>query len=222
MIKLKGLAIKWANSAGIRVPKKYLGREATVLIAENPSLNQSFVYGPVISMECYGYSLLKPDNFAPQLLSLKAVRFNEYTYNGEKIKIMAPEEIILHLLESPNFKSILGIPVMLAHSKKIDFQYLKERADMQFIGYLFETTQTLLNKYNLNKKLSLQMEKQLKLFPRPTKTKVFTKEAQKIFKKAKHPKKLKAFEQDSLMKKWKILFMPSQRRFEEVFKLYLK
>ena len=96
MIRFRKRVIEWGNSAGVYVPRKYVGRTAYVQVLEEPKLSERYVYGVVISMECYGYGLLKPDNFAPELRSEAALKgYNTFSYKGEEIKIMLPEDIYL-------------------------------------------------------------------------------------------------------------------------------
>ena len=145
MIKFKKRVIEWGNSAGVYVPRKYVGKSAYIQILEEPKLSERYVYGIVISMECCGYGLLKPDSFAPELHSQTELKgYNIFNYDGEEIKIMLPEDIILELItKNPDFRLTKGIPVMLSTStKRIDFNYLVAEAQKaekaEFLGYILE------------------------------------------------------------------------------------
>jgi hypothetical protein len=230
MIELQKKVIEWGNSAGIYVPRRYIGKTALIHIEERPKFSEQFIYGPFISMDCYGYGLLKPSNFAPELKNESELKgYNIINYNGEEIKIMLPEDIIIDLLtKNQNFRLIQGIPIMLRnYHKRIDFKYIYEKLKKDnkegFLGYLLEITINILKKNNIR----LDLIKELKLFTKKIKTKnqkinFLTDEQKQIYYKTKQREKICSTKRDMLMKKWHVAYFPSLKEFNEVFDLYAK
>src|SRR3989338_2280390 len=172
MIRFEKRVIGWGNSAGVYVPRQHIGKWANVQILEEPKLSERYVYGVTISMECYGYAMLKPDSFAPELHSQAGLKgFNLAEYCGEEIKIMLPEDVILELLtKEPAFRLIRGIPVILHNYKKygkaIDFSYLiskaKEADKAELLGYVLEACLKIFSKYRIRKELQAELKSAMK------------------------------------------------------------
>lgn len=234
MIKIQKRVIGWGNSAGVYVPRKYIGREVIIKILEKPKLSTKFIYGITISMECYGFSLIKSDNFKPELYNEKELKgYNIWDYDEEEIKITSPEDIILKLLtKKQDFRLIKGIPIILYKYKKtIDFNYLiekcKESDKIEFLGYLLNITNNILKKYklrgDLRRKISSIIRNMNKIKEIRSKTKkiqFLNKELERIYKKTKKPEKIESTKRDKLMKKYNIAYFPKQKEFEEVFEIY--
>ena len=166
MITLNKRVIRWGNSAGVYIPRRYIGRDVSIQILERPKLSTSYIYGITISMECYGYNLIKPENFKPELYSEKELKgYSLYNYGEEDIKIMLMEDIILEsLLKKQDFRLIMGIPIILFNYKKnIDFGYLIENLEKEkkteFLGYILDITLNILKKFDLR----LDLQKELKM-----------------------------------------------------------
>ncbi len=230
MLTFKKEIIEWGNSAGIYVPRKYIGKTALIQIEERPKLSERYVYGPFISMECYGYELLKPDSFAPELKNKSELKgYNMINYNGEEIKIMLPDDIIIELLiKNQNFRLIQGIPIMLRNYRKhIDFEYiygkLKEDHKESFLGYLLEATIIILKKNRVRMDLIREFDSFLKKIKiRRQKIHFLNDEYEQIYYKTKQKEKTRSTKREMLMKKWGIAYFPSLKEFNEVFDVYAK
>jgi len=228
MIQIRKRVIEWGNSAGIYIPRKYLGREALIQILNEPKLSTSYIYGIVISMECYGYRLIKPDNFKPALYNEKELKgYNTCNYNEEEIKIMLIEDIIFELLiKKQDFRLIKGISIIIyKYEKNIDFRYLInkfEKAEkIEFLGYLLNITLNIFEKYSLKNHLKDELTNVTKKIRIKKKgIKFLNKELEHIYKKTKNPEKIESTKRNKLMKKWNIAYFPKQKEFEEVFEIY--
>jgi len=233
MIRLKKRIIRWGNSAGIYVPKEHIGKWANVQILEEPRLSEQYVYGTAISMECYGYALLKPESFAPDMRSISDMKScNTFNYCGEEIKIMLPEDIILELItKNPDFKLLKGIPVMLfKYEKRTDFSYMIAKAleagKGEFLGYILEIILKIFYGHNVRKELQTELKaavKKIKIkanIEPGSKIKFLSSELERIYYSTKSPERVESTKRDHLMKKWNIAYMPKEKEFEETFTLY--
>jgi hypothetical protein len=228
MIELQKKVIEWGNSAGIYVPRKYLGRTLTIKIPEEESLTSKFIWGPEISMECYGYKLLRPSNYRPSLYSLEDFKqWNTWQYGKELINIMLPEDNILLFLQEPSQSRLfLGVPVMLRHYRKaIDFTYLTEEAKKlgkeAFLGYLLEITLLLFQKFSIRKDFQKTMQRCLRTLHAQKGAMQFLRpDLERIYKKTKYPERIEATKRDALMKKWNIAYIEHLHEFERIFELY--
>lgn len=226
MIEIQKKVIEWGNSAGVYVPRKYLGKAVNIQILEQPRLSDRYIYGITISMECYGYKLLKPESFVPELHSERELKaYNPCNYEGEEIKIMLPEDIILELItKNPDSRLIKGIPVMLDnYKKKIDFDYMAGKANKkEFLGYLLEITLRIFEKKNLRKDLQEKIKMAIyKIKVGKGRIKFLTKELEDIYHKTKNPEAIESTKRDSLMRKWNIAYIAKEKEFEEVFDLFI-
>lgn len=230
MLTFKKEIIEWGNSAGIYAPRKYIGKTALIQIEEGPKLSEQYIYGPFISMECYGYELLKPDSFAPELKIKSELKgCNMTDYNGEEIKIMLPDDIIIDLLtKKQNFRLIHGIPIILRNYRKhIDFEYiyekLKEDHKESFLGYLLEVTISILKKNKIRLDFIKECDSFLKKIKiRGHKIHFLNDEHKQIYYKTKQRERILSTKLDTLMKKWRIAYFPSLKEFSEVFDMYAK
>jgi len=228
MIQIKKIVIEWGNSAGVYIPRKYLGKEALIQILEKPRLSTSYIYGIMISIECYGYRLIKPDNFKPELHNEKELKgYNIYNYNGEEIKIMLIEDIILELLiKKQDFRLIKGIPIIIyKYEKNIDYEYLinnlRKAKKIEFLGHLLDTTSNILKKYNLRNNLRKKLTNIIKKIGiKKKEIKFLNEELRRIYKKTKNPEKIESTKRDGIMKKWNIAYFPKQKEFEDIFEVY--
>jgi len=226
MIEIQKRVIEWGNSAGVYVPRKYLGKAVNLQILEKPRLSDRYIYGITISMECYGYKLLKPDSFVPDLHSETELKlYNMCNYESEGIKIMLPEDIILELItKNQDSRLIKGIPVMLNnYKKKIDFDYLTDKAKekKEFLGYILEITLRIFEKNKLRKDLQENIKRAVyKINIDKGRIKFLTKELENIYYKTKNQEALESTKRDNLMRKWNIAYIAKEKEFEEVFDLY--
>lgn len=230
MLTFKKEIIEWGNSAGIYVPRKYIGKTALIQIEERPKLSEQYIFGSIISMECYGYELLKHDSFAPELKIKSDLKGNNMTnYNGEEIKIMLPEDIIIDLLtKNQNFRLIEGIPIILRNYRKhIDFEYiyekLKEDHKESFLGYLLEVTISIFKKNKIRLDFIKECDSFLKKIKiRGHKIHFLNDEYKQIYYKTKQREKILSTKRDMLMKKFGIGYFPSLKEFNEVFDIYAR
>ena len=230
MITFRKEIIEWGNSAGIYAPRKYIGRTALIQIEEGPKLSEPYVYDPFISMECYGYGLLKPDSFAPELKNKSELKgYNTTDYNGEEIKIMLPEDIIIDLLtKKQDFRLIEGIPIMLRnYNKHIDFEYMFGKLKVQnkegFLGYLLEAAIIIFRKNKVRSDLANEFESFInKIRIKRGKISFLNEEHEQIYYRTKRREKILSTKQDALMKKWGIAYFPPLEKFNEVFDTYAK
>ena len=233
MIKLQKKVIEWGNSAGVYVPRKYVGKTAYVQILEVPKLSERYAYGVATSMECYGYELFKPDSFAPELRPLSALKgFNTFNYDGEEIRIMPAEDVILELIrKNPDFRLITGIPVILRnYNGIIDFSYLMAEAQKagkaEFLGYLLEVTLRILERHSerddLRPKLKAAIKKLEAAMAKPAKMRFLNVQLERLYRLTKDPDKIESTKRDGLMRKWNIDYISKEAEFEHVYGLYCR